>query len=387
MGQYYIIVNLERREFISPQTFGDGPKLLEFGCSSDGLMLGLALLTASGNGRGMGDLSRQTCETQPTTFEPKTWERIESEWLSDCDHLHNRLPKSHNVRHRIIVPSVIGSWAGDPIITAGDYMDQAKYMTPEEYVDGLEREFRRDFKYQNEMLAECNPPHAQMSQEEYLETEPTLQYNLYDHASRKFIDAGPHLKFAMTEYGQGRVTARNFDEILHGQLGRMLEGAYDPKIKTGTGRRARWRWRIDWMTPELLDSFLRQWHDPVDFKRAKTWLQHQLPALWQREFIKAYRVVNGKVEFFDDKARKALREHAGIEWLSTSLFRIEMPPILPERALLEAAIAVQLRTQNKENPYLVSTNMDGYAEQVADAAAIPLRHRVIDLDGPKSKER
>lgn len=386
MGQYYIIVNLKRREFISPQTFGDGPKLLEFGCSSDGLMLGLALLTASGNGRGMGDLSRQTCETQPDTFEPKSWERVESEWLSDCDHLYNRLPKSHNVRHRIIVPSVIGSWAGDPIVTAGDYADQAKYMTPEEYVDGLEREFHRDFKYQNEMLAEQEPPHARMSQAEYLETAPTLQYNLYDHAYWCFNDTGLHLKFAIAEYGEGRATKQGFDEILRELLNRMLETAYGPKIKTGTGHRARWRWRTDWMTPELLDSFLQRWDDPADFKRAKAWLQRQLPAPWQREFIKTYRVVNGEVKFFDDKAREVLREHAGIEWLSTSLSRIEMPPILPDRALLEAAIAVQLRTENKENPLLVS-DMTGYAEQVAGAATVPLRNRVIDLDGQQTKEK
>ncbi len=387
MGQYYIIVNLNRREYISPSTFGDGAKLLEFGCSSDGLMLGLALLTASGNGRGGGDLTRSACETKPATFEPESWERIESEWLSDYDHANRRIPGAHTVRHRTITPSIVGSWAGDPIVTAGDYMDQAKYMTPEEYVEGLEWQFHEDFAYQNKLLTEREPPHARLSHAEYLETVPHLAYNLYDHAHRHFVDAGSHLQFTISEYGEGRATAQSFDDIVRGFLNHALEDAYVPETAVGTGKHRRWLWRTNWMTPELIDSFLRRWDDPADFKRAKAWLQRQLPALWQREFIKTYRVVNGKVKFFDDKAREVLREHAGIEWLSTSLSCIEMPPILPDRTLLETAIAVQLRTENKENPLLASPDMAGYAEQVAGVAAISLRNRVIDLDGRQTEEK
>jgi len=80
MGQYYLVVNLDKREYLYPHKFGDGLKLLEFGASGCGTMIGLAVLLADGNGRGGGDL-------------------------------HSDNP-------------VIGSWAGDRICIAGDYADK-----------------------------------------------------------------------------------------------------------------------------------------------------------------------------------------------------------------------------------------------------------------------
>lgn len=77
MGQYYYIINPKKRQYLNPHKFGCGLKLLEFGCSANGPLLGMAILMADGNGRGGGDL-----------------------------HSKNKL---------------IGSWAGDPVIVSGDY--------------------------------------------------------------------------------------------------------------------------------------------------------------------------------------------------------------------------------------------------------------------------
>ena len=41
MGQYYLVVNLDKREFLHAHKLGDGLKLMEFGNSSDGTMLAL----------------------------------------------------------------------------------------------------------------------------------------------------------------------------------------------------------------------------------------------------------------------------------------------------------------------------------------------------------
>ena len=79
MGQYYYIVNMSKRQFLDPHKFGDGMKLLEFGCSQTGTLTALAVLLADGNGRGGGDL-------------------------------HSENP-------------IIGSWKGDRIVIAGDYAD------------------------------------------------------------------------------------------------------------------------------------------------------------------------------------------------------------------------------------------------------------------------
>ena len=84
MGQYYKIVNIKKKQYITPHTFGDGAKLMEFSMSASGVMAGLAILLADGNGRGGGDLN----STNP----------------------------------------IVGSWAGDNIVIAGDYADEGKFV-------------------------------------------------------------------------------------------------------------------------------------------------------------------------------------------------------------------------------------------------------------------
>lgn len=84
MGQYYKIVNVKKRQYLNPHMFNDGMKLMEFGMSAGGTLTALAVLLADGNGRGGGDLN------------------------SDND--------------------IIGSWAGDPIVVAGDYADPGKFL-------------------------------------------------------------------------------------------------------------------------------------------------------------------------------------------------------------------------------------------------------------------
>ena len=44
MGQYFKVMNLDKKEELHPHCFGDGLKLLEFGTSGLGTMAGLALL-------------------------------------------------------------------------------------------------------------------------------------------------------------------------------------------------------------------------------------------------------------------------------------------------------------------------------------------------------
>lgn len=84
MGQYYKIVNLDKKQFIHPHRFDDGLKLCEFGNSRSGTLFALAALLADGNGRGGGDISSDS--------------------------------------------SFIGSWAGDRIVIAGDYGDNGKFL-------------------------------------------------------------------------------------------------------------------------------------------------------------------------------------------------------------------------------------------------------------------
>ena len=85
MGQYYHIVNIDKRESLNPHILGDGLKLMEF-ASGGGTMTALAILLSDGNGRGGGDFRGES-------------------------------PR-------------IGSWAGDRIVIAGDYADPGKWGFP-----------------------------------------------------------------------------------------------------------------------------------------------------------------------------------------------------------------------------------------------------------------
>ena len=91
MGQYYKIVNKTKKEYLDPHTFGNGIKLMEFVSDGRGVLQGLAILLADGNGRGGGDL-----------------------------HSDNKL---------------IGSWAGDKVYVSGDYSDSGLYEKAEKYKD------------------------------------------------------------------------------------------------------------------------------------------------------------------------------------------------------------------------------------------------------------
>lgn len=93
MGQYHLIVNKTRREFLDPHSCGDGLKLMEFGCSGMGTMTALTLLLAAHDGRGGGDFQM---EDSPVT----------------------------------------GSWAGDEIVIAGDYGESRG--EPGSHTEGLD---------------------------------------------------------------------------------------------------------------------------------------------------------------------------------------------------------------------------------------------------------
>lgn len=95
MGQYYIIVNPVKKQYLNPHKFGAGLKLMEFTNTEYGPQQALCILLSNGNGQGGGDLG-----TDGLTDEEK---------------------------------ALIGSWAGDPVIVAGDYGEPWKFFDRAEY--------------------------------------------------------------------------------------------------------------------------------------------------------------------------------------------------------------------------------------------------------------
>jgi hypothetical protein len=85
MGQYHLVVNADKRQFLHAHRLGDGLKLMEFGNSAGGVMTALAILLAVSNGRGGGDLNSES--------------------------------------------EIIGSWGGDRIAIVGDYAENQDLPT------------------------------------------------------------------------------------------------------------------------------------------------------------------------------------------------------------------------------------------------------------------
>jgi hypothetical protein len=95
MGQYYIIVNPVKKQFLNPHKFGAGLKLMEFLNTEYGPQMALGVLLSNGNGNGGGDLGTDGLTPEEV--------------------------------------ALIGSWAGDPVIVAGDYGEPWKFFDRAEY--------------------------------------------------------------------------------------------------------------------------------------------------------------------------------------------------------------------------------------------------------------
>lgn len=125
MGQYYVAVNLDRKEYLNPHAFGDGAKLLEFGSDSYGMMTALAMLLADGNGRGGGDIQRTyyANDKKQGGWRARKGERVE--WQNISDSFLGDGTKNYG---KGFVPEVAGTWAGDRIVITGDYADAGKFL-------------------------------------------------------------------------------------------------------------------------------------------------------------------------------------------------------------------------------------------------------------------
>lgn len=95
MGQYFKTVNIDKRQYLNPHKFGAGLKLMEFSGQGDAIGQALLILLAHSNGRGGGDLD------------------------------------VHDAKLTKAEKELVGSWAGDRIVVAGDYDDPWLFV-PEE---------------------------------------------------------------------------------------------------------------------------------------------------------------------------------------------------------------------------------------------------------------
>jgi hypothetical protein len=91
MGQYFLVVNTDKKEYLMPHNFGSGLKFLEFTLDSCGVLTGLAhLLGQSSDPSGM---------------------------MAD--------------------PEITGRWVGDHVVIVGDYDESNLYQTADEAYENI----------------------------------------------------------------------------------------------------------------------------------------------------------------------------------------------------------------------------------------------------------
>ena len=106
MGQYWLPVNLDKREFVDPHKLGAGLKLFEQLANHPGTGAALILLTAAlPETRGGGDFDLED-----------NWHGAERT-VPPYNASPGPMPKDYPARAK----SVIGRWAGDRIALVGDY--------------------------------------------------------------------------------------------------------------------------------------------------------------------------------------------------------------------------------------------------------------------------
>lgn len=122
MGQYHMVVNLDKREYISPHKLGCGLKLWEQLANGDigGTGGALLVLLACSNGRGGGDFDTG-----------ENWNGPEREFPRDNTH-GGPMPEEYPA----IAARTIGRWAGDRIAVVGDYAEDGD-LAPEHHAGSV----------------------------------------------------------------------------------------------------------------------------------------------------------------------------------------------------------------------------------------------------------
>ena len=124
MGQYFMIVNIDKKEYIHPHRIGGGLKFWEI-CANNGARLVPFLLRRSAEGGG-GDAE---------------------EWYT---------PPPPGIQDDVEASNTCGRWAGDRIVICGDYDTQDQAITKEEaQKDGWNMERLKPGDFTPEGLVKC----------------------------------------------------------------------------------------------------------------------------------------------------------------------------------------------------------------------------------------
>lgn len=133
MGQYFKIVNIDKKEYLSPWCLDSGAKLWEI--AANGTLNPLALLLRQSSEGGGGDIDfKSDIESNIKFYEEKLAAETDPKEIEyykrNIERAKQRLAAAPD-----LTKSLIGHWAGDRITIVGDYDDSKLYDTADEYIN------------------------------------------------------------------------------------------------------------------------------------------------------------------------------------------------------------------------------------------------------------
>lgn len=327
IGQYYLVVNLDRQEFINPSGCGDGLKLLELCDTLKATYLMLtplqafaALATTGSNGSGGGDLALR------------------------YDYSKNKLPDGLSFSQgrklgflQDSTPSplfdVIGSWGGDRIAVAGDYGRDLDLLPKELHKQAWAEAIEEHKQYLTNEAARSNKPKKPYRRQDVREP------NLYHWAEKHFTDITEKVMAVFTACGEGPFAPKTADcwafevqELAANYLWRDFtmpcEAAYREAFAEWEDQKQRakavglkftqkppvFQQDLTWMPLQMLDSLVRRAADsPARLASLKKYLKAQKLSALVRSLLPHYKAHNSQTgeERHNFKKIEALCNFAG----------------------------------------------------------------------------
>lgn len=130
MGQYFLIVNKTKKEYVDPHCIGGGAKLWEICANNEAGILPYLLRQSSG--RGGGDIKmnpEQYKHTYDSCVKDESGKKLFVEMFGDKPTIYE----------------YAGHWAGDRITVVGDYDDSKLYDIAESKYRNISHELKEEY--------------------------------------------------------------------------------------------------------------------------------------------------------------------------------------------------------------------------------------------------
>jgi hypothetical protein len=238
------------------------------------------MLTASGNGEGLGDFQLPhdpVLDLYPKQY--KHWEEAEK--------------AGWKPRDRMPMPQfrLVGSWAGDRIVTAGEYARSKKWVTKEDHL-AAEVAIRAEeliYSHQEERPPDEKSIRARIARINLYCAAHACYENISDEAADVLglCGIGPraradkdHNWYRELEQILSRFLLHDFNHDGIGSRGKAI----------GEGKKQRFQHDLTWLTIEMIDSLVRTNSDNAkQLNSLKKWLKQQQLSPMIRELLPCYK--------------------------------------------------------------------------------------------------